>query len=47
MLEMSRIKSLLPAFGALNERDDDEEDEQEAKEEEEEVVLLIIFCQMF
>ena len=41
MLEMSRIKSLLPAFGALNERDDEEEDEQEAKEDEEEVVLII------
>ena len=47
IMEMVRIKSLLPAFGALNERED-EEDEQEAheqeEEEEEEVVLIkIIF----
>ena len=34
-----RIKSLLPAFGALNERDD-EDDEQEAKNEEREEVAL-------
>ena len=34
-----RIKSLLPAFGALNERDD-EDDEQEAKNEEKEEVAL-------
>ena len=42
---MARIKSLLPAFGALNERED-EEDEQEVQEEaeEEEVALIeIIF----
>ena len=31
---VSRIKSLLPAFGALNEREE-EQDEQEAKEDEE------------
>ena len=38
ILGMSRIKSMLPAFGALNEREDeDEEDEKEAQEEEKEV----------
>ena len=31
---VSRIKSLLPAFGALNEREEEEE-KQEAKEDEE------------
>ena len=40
ILEMSRIKSLLPAFGALNERED-EEDEQEAQEEEEEEEVAV------
>ena len=34
VFEISRIKSLLPAFGALNEREE-EQDEQEAKEDEE------------
>ena len=39
MVEMGRIKSLLPAFGALNERDDEEEDDEEEAEEGEEEVF--------
>ena len=34
-----RIKSLLPAFGALNERDDEDEEEEAKNEEREEVAL--------
>ena len=34
-----RIKSLLPAFGALNERDDEDEEEESKNEEREEVAL--------
>ena len=34
-----RIKSLLPAFGALNERDDEDEEEESKNEEREEVPI--------
>ena len=34
-----RIKSLLPAFGALNERDDEDEELESKDEEREEVAL--------